>query len=347
MSSATRREPTIVDVAALAGVSTGTVSNVLNRPHRVSELTKERVRVAIERTGFIRNGNARWLAAGSADSVAIVVPDITNSLFVDMSRGAQVAAREIGLDLLIANSDSNRAQQDDYLDRFAEARTAGILLAPMVDSTQGVQRVRDHGRSVVLLNYEHPDLDACSVLMDNYQGGRMAATHLVELGYRRLVFVGADDSLQPVAERRRGIREIARESGVSLEEMDVVDIRLDGEGERMGAALAARWRPGDEPIGVMVVTDTLAQGTLNALLASGGPRVPEDIAMMGLDGNRMSWDTPITMSTLTLPGFAMGGEALRLLESEGLPNHVHERVVVPVELNARQSTLGRRTLTPS
>jgi LacI family transcriptional regulator len=337
-----RIEPTITQVAEVAGVSIGTVSNVLNSPDKVAPATRERVLEAIGRVGFIRNGNARSLASGTVHTISLVVPDITNSVFVDMSRGAQSASGKLGLSLLIASAESDPAVQDRYLDVFAEARSRGILLAPMSDSRAGIQRVRDHGRRVVIMNYDAPDLDVCTVLMNNYAGGRMAADHVIELGYRRLLFVGASDELQPVRDRRCGIRDVAREAGISFDEMDVQDLRREGEGLRVGTAIAERWSPGDEPLAVLIVTDTLAEGALNAILAKREIRVPEDIALMGLDGNKMSWDTPIAMTTLELPGFAMGAEAVRLLIAESELDHVHERVVLPVALHARESTLGRR-----
>ena len=338
------REPTIKDVAAMAGVSIGTVSNVLNDPGRVTAATQDRVRTAIARSGFIRNSNARALATGRAPTVALIVPDITNTLFVDISKGAQAAARKYGLGLVIANADNDLQQQDNYLDLFAEARSTGILLAPMNSFRGGVERVRAHGRHVVLINYDEEDLEACSVLMDNEGGGRIAATHLIELGYRRLVFVGADDALQPMNDRRLGVRAVASEFSVHLNEIDVFDLHHPGEGHRVGVDLARRWSTSDGPIGVLAVTDSLAEEILHGILSTSCARVPEDIAVMGMDGNRMSWGTPITMSTLHLPGHQIGAEALRLLVDESGPAHTHQRVSFPLAINARQSTMGRATV---
>ncbi|HEY4268127.1 MAG TPA: LacI family DNA-binding transcriptional regulator [Galbitalea sp.] len=332
------REPTIHDVAELAGVSIGTVSNYLNSPAKVSPATQDRVRSAIQQSGFIRNGNARSLASGTTPSVALIVPDITNTLFVDISKGAQSVALELGLSLVLANANNDLLQQDNYLDLFAEARSVGILLAPMRSSRGGVQRVRDHGRPVVLLNYEDPELDACTVLMDNEGGGRLAAAHAIDRGYERLVFVGADDVLQPVRARRKGIRAVAAEHRVSLREIDVNDLNVAGEGYQLGVRLADEWSPDDPPTVVLAVTDTLAEEVINGILSRPGMRIPRDIAVMGMDGNRMSWGTPVTMSTLTLPGFDMGATAVRLLVDERNPGHVHQRAVFPMELRAREST---------
>ena len=142
------------DVAQLAGVSLGTVSNVINHPAKVSETTQRRVHDAIDELGFVRNSHARQLAAGRSRSIGLVVIDISNSLFVDIACGAQRAAVDSGLNLMMANSDNSMIQQDADLDFFDESRVAGILLAPMQDSRAGIERVRRHGRPVVVLNYE-------------------------------------------------------------------------------------------------------------------------------------------------------------------------------------------------
>ncbi|CAM5695161.1 HTH-type transcriptional repressor PurR [Streptomyces californicus] len=126
------------DVADAAGVSVGTVSNVLNHPAKVSPATAERVREAISRLGFVRNDAARELVSGSTKSIGMVLADIENSLFIDMAHGAQDAARAVGQNLLLANTACDMKLQDDYLDLFDESRVTGVLLAPMEDSTAGI-----------------------------------------------------------------------------------------------------------------------------------------------------------------------------------------------------------------
>ena len=124
-------------------------------------------------------------------------------MFVDVARGAQVAAREAGMNMLLANADNDGEQQDESLDFFDGTRVAGVLLAPMHDSRAGIERLRRHGRPVVVLNYDAEPHDGCSVLIDNEQAGYLAARHMIDLGRTRLAFVGGRDNLQPVHLRRR------------------------------------------------------------------------------------------------------------------------------------------------
>jgi LacI family transcriptional regulator len=113
--------PRIPDVARCAGVAIGTVSNVLNNPEIVTDQTRLKVEAAIAELGFVRNSAARALTARRTDTVGLVLIDIGNSLFVDIARGAESAAGQAQLKLLLANSDSARSKQDNYLELFDQA----------------------------------------------------------------------------------------------------------------------------------------------------------------------------------------------------------------------------------
>ncbi len=324
-------------------MSVGTVSNALNNPQVVSESTRERVRAAIERTGYIRNGAARALAANRSDSIGLVVPSLGNSFFVDIAKGALGAARERGLAVLVADADDDFALQDRHLDAFAEARAGGILLAPMHDSIDGISRVRQHGRRVVVVNYSYPTVSCCSVLVDDRAVGALGVEHLVDVGCDRVVLVSVDDFLQPVRERRRGVHDAVARLGLDLEEIEVAS--LDGdEGRRAAHAIADGLRATGEAsrVGVLAVTDSLARGLLDGFVTDGRAAVPDRVAVMGLDGNSGDWNGPISQTTVELPGRHIGREAmLLLLEEIEDDEHEHRQVVLPPRLLARESTVGR------
>lgn len=119
------------DVAASAGVSVGTVSNVLNSPGKVSAGTVKRVQAAITKLGFVRNDAARQLRAGR--SIGLVVLDVANPFFSDAARGAEERAAEQGLAVLLGNSDENIDRESAYLDLFEEQRVLGVLISPLGD----------------------------------------------------------------------------------------------------------------------------------------------------------------------------------------------------------------------
>ncbi len=208
--------PRIQDVARRAGVAIGTVSNVLNNPDIVTEHTRLKVEAAIAELGFVRISAARALAARRTDTVGLVLIDIGNSLFVDIARGAESAAGQAQLKLLLANSDSTRTKQDNYLELFDQARVAGVLLTPLEEPLDVAHAVLGHGRPVVLVIATSPNPLTCSVMVNEELGGYLAATHLLHGGARRLVFLAGFPELRLIRRRLAGVaRAVAKRAPVS------------------------------------------------------------------------------------------------------------------------------------
>src|SRR5215213_3563020 len=218
--------PRIQDVARRAGVAIGTVSNVLNNPEIVTEQTRLKVEAAIAELGFVRNSAARALAARRTDTVGLVLTNIGNSLFVDIARGAESAAAQAQLKLLLANSDSDIARQNSYLELFDEARVAGLILAPMDGPLDSALSVRSHGRPVVLVNAPVAEPRLCCVMVNEELGGYLAATHLLDQGARRLVYLAGFLQLHAISGRLTGIRRAVAEVGASLDVVDAPDLAI-------------------------------------------------------------------------------------------------------------------------
>jgi LacI family transcriptional regulator len=335
-------QPGIRDVARYAEVSVGTVSNVLNYPHKVSEATITKVQDAIDALGFVRNYVASSLAAGSSSTIGLVLIGISNTLFVDVARGAQKGALAQGMNLLITTSEDDVAQQEAHLDYFDGTRVAGILFAPSVDSRIPISSVRTHRRPTVLINRDTEPRVHCSVIVDNEHVGYIAARHLIELGRTRIAFVAGRDYMQPVQLRRVGVlRAIAEENGrVSLEEITTSDLNHPG-GSVAGRELAAR-PPEARPDGVIAVTDLLGMAVIQELTAA-SISVPNEVAVIGCDYNSAAWGGAIPLTTIRLRGFDMGIEAARLLIDEistSPDEHEHKTVVLEPSLLVRQSTVN-------
>ena len=340
MASTVGRPPNLGDVARHAGVSTGTVSNVLNHPDKVKEGTTARVTRSIEALGFVRNTNASSLANGTSANVGLVVADLGNSLFVEVARGAQTASRTVGLNLLLAGSENDFGVQDANVDSFIGARIAGVLLAPMQDSSAQMRRLAKRHVPAVLVNYDPGDDRTCCVIVDNEAVGYLAARHMIDTGRTRIAFVSGDDTVQPVRLRRIGVRRAIAESGglASLEEIHTDDLN-SGAGARVAHDLAARGA-GARPDGIIAVSDNLAVGIIGRA-SELGIAVPRDIAVMGCDHNTSAPRCGITLSTMGMRGIEMGAAAVTLLAEEilhGAADHVHRRIVLAPELLPGQST---------
>lgn len=260
-----------------------------------------------------------------------------------MIYGAQERSIDTGLSVFVGNSADSSAQQDAYLNLFDEARVAGVLLAPMEDSSAGIQRMREHGRQIVLLNFNPHDHDCCVVLADNEMVGYLAAKHLIDLGRRRIAYVAGRDNLQPVHARRLGVRRAVAEAGpgVVLDEVETPSIYFD-DGLGYGETFLGS-NPADRPDGIVAVTDVIANGFLEHVMAR-GISVPDDVAIVGCENNRSAVRGPIALTAVESEGREMGIAATSMLLEEistPVDEHEHRVVTFPATLRPRESTVGR------
>ena len=300
------------DVAMAAGVSVGTVSNVLNRPDRVSPATVTRVREVIDRLGFVRNDAARQLRAGSSRTIGLIVLDLRNPFFTDVARGAEDAASELALSVLVANSDENTTREETYLELFEQQRVAGVLVTPVGENMPRIAKLRDRGIPVVLVDRQSSDPTFPSVAVDDIVGGRLAAEHLLSLGRRHLAFVGGPLGIQQVADRLEGARQAIAVVASARIEMVGTDALTVVEGRRAGARLAARL-PGDRPDALFAANDLVALGLLQSLVMTRDLRVPEDVALIGYDDIDFASAAVIPLSSVRQPAHLIGATAVDLL----------------------------------
>src|SRR4051794_19934602 len=179
----------IREVARYAGVSPGTVSNVLNRPERVAAATRERVRAAIHELGFVRNGSASTLRAGQGRTVGLMVLDLANPFFADVARGVEDAVSERGYAVILCSSAATAEREVRNLRMLAEQQVRGVLLTPVDDDAESLEVVRERGIATVMLDHTATRAHQCSVAVDDVAGGELAVAHLVGRGARDIAFV--------------------------------------------------------------------------------------------------------------------------------------------------------------
>jgi len=332
------------DVAAAAAVSVGTVSNVLNRPDKVAPATAERVLAAIENLGFVRNDAARQLRAGRSRSIGLVVLDIRNPFFTDIARGAEERAAEMGMTLLVGSSQEDPDREGAYLDLFLEQRVSGVLLSPVADTGNRLERLRGNGVPVVLVDRQSKDHSFSSVAVDDVVGGRLAVRHLIDVGRRRIAYVGGPASIRQVADRLRGARQAVRRApGVELEVLHTEALTVLA-GRAAGEQIRER-RPADRPDAIFAANDLLAIGILQALMLPGGLRVPQDIALIGYDDIDFASASVVPLSSIRQPAGVIGRRAVELLLDESFAEDEDsfetDRVLFQPELVVRESTVTR------
>jgi LacI family transcriptional regulator len=334
----------IKDVARRAGVSVGTVSNVLNRPEKVSEQTRERVRAVIGELGFVRSETARQLRVGTSRILAILVLDMTNPFFVAVAKGAERAAREAGLGVMLCNSAGSASEEAEYLSLFAEQRVRGVLLTPADPTGRNVREFARQNIPFVHVDRAVPTAEGCSVSVDDVTGGALAVRHLLAAGHRSVTYVSGPMHLSQCRDRRTGALVALREAGLPEQALGHMETaRLDvASGIDAGArllGLAAR------PTAVFCANDLLALGVLQAMYGA-GVNVPGDISIVGYDDIEFAAAAVVPLTSVRQPAERMGRTAADMLLDETEPDrehHTHRSVVLQPELVVRGSTrlLGR------
>ena len=334
----------IRDVAVRAGVSVGTVSNVLNNPAKVSPGSVQRVQAAIEELGYIRNDAARQLRAGRSTTIGLVVLDVRNPFFTDVARGAEDEAATHSLSVILGNSDENSEREAGYLDLFEEQRVHGVLISPYGDVGPRLARLRSRGTPAVLVDRMSGDGAFSSVSVDDVAGGRLAARHLLDTGRRRIAFAGGPFDIRQVSDRLLGARTaVDANADATLEVLELAALTVL-EGRRAGEALLAR--PAEErPDAVFAANDLVATGLLQALVMHGSMRVPEDMALIGFDDIDFASAAVVPLSSIRQPSQLIGRTAVQLLIEEARdPGLAPRQVVFQPELVVRASTGPRGAL---
>jgi LacI family transcriptional regulator len=334
--------PSVKEVAALAGVSLGTVSNVLNRPDRVSYATRTRVHAAIDELGFVRNESARALRAGRSNSIAYVCLDAANPFFTDVARGVEDAAAENDTAVYLCDSANDAAREDRYLDRLEQQRMRGVLVTPVNPNSDRLRQLPQRGTPVVLVDRGARNSGLCSVSVDDVHGGELAVSHLVDQGHERLAYVGGPLTIGQVADRLAGARRALVDAGRDPAELTVVETAAPTISEgRDAATRIAGLRTSHRPSGVFCANDLLALGLLQQVLHL-GLRVPDDIAIVGYDDIEFAGAAAVPLTSVRQPRHRLGLTAGQLLleETSGNEGHEHRQIEFTPELFVRASTLS-------
>ena len=326
----------IRDVAKRAGVSVGTVSNVINKPEQVSAQTLARVLDVMKVLEFVPNSLAQQLRAGRGTTLGMIVLNVANPFFADLAHACESVAEGHGNTVIFGSSDQLAHREARYLDLFTGQRVAGLLVAPFNGVTPLLWRLRNRGIPLVLFDAEAPEA-FCSVAMDGRLGGYLGARHLIETGRRNICFLGGP--LRQVEDRWIGaLRACAETSGVKLTHYDTRDTTV-ADGREAGSHLE-KLPITERPDAVFAANDALAVGLMQFLSVSSRISVPRDLAIMGYDDIEYSSSSVVPLTSVRQPVAALAAEAIRLVLDEGLSgtSHTHEKIRLPPELVVRKST---------
>jgi LacI family transcriptional regulator len=340
---ATSSQISIREVAERAGVALGTVSNVLNRPEKVAESTRTRVLAAIDQLGFVRNDAARQLKAGKSRSIGFLILDVRNPFFTDVARGAEQQAFKHGLSILLANSDDEPEREGTYLDLFEQQRVRGVLVSPIGNVFDRLERLRNNGIFTVLVDRVAGGRPFSSVSVDDVAGGYLAVSHLIEQGCRQILFIGGPLNITQVADRLRGASKAAAEQPDVQLEVLLQDALTVHQGRAAGTTILERGKA-SRPDGVFCANDLLAVGVLQSLSMQARLDIPGELALVGYDDIDFASATVVPLTSIRQPSDLIGRTAVDLLveQLESEPGMAHHReVVFQPELIVRGSSRRR------
>ncbi|GAA2180499.1 LacI family DNA-binding transcriptional regulator [Brooklawnia cerclae] len=283
---------TILDVARTAGVSTSTVSNLLNgRTDKMHPHTRQRVESAIRDLGYRPNRAARQLRIGQPDVIGLVVPSVGNPYWGALARYLEAAALAEGYHVLLCNSERDPDRERHYIDELLAEGVRGIVLCSSLHSLEHVTELLDQGLRLVAFDRSAQATDPpslVSVSVNNVVGGELMGNHLTSLGHRRIAFVsGAIRSINRT-ERLRGFLHAAERAGIAKDEITVwggsADAPLgDVEAAEVGRAATAELLANAEPpTAIFAVNDMTAIGVCRAI-RDAGLEVGRDISVAGFD----------------------------------------------------------------
>jgi LacI family transcriptional regulator len=326
------------DVAKVAKVSVGTVSNVLNRPEVVAPETLARVQATIKELGFVPNGFARHLRSGQSRTLGLIVPDVANPFFTEVARGVEDAASKRDYAVFLCNSDESATKEDRYVNVLIQQQVRGVLITPADMKSDRLEVMRERGIAVTLLDREIKGRKQCSVSVDDVHGGQIAIEYLAGLGHKNIAWVCGPESIPQVADRGAGVTKAAKVAGAKIETIRV-PLMNAAKGEEAAKKILEL---GVMPTAIFCANDLLALGVMRALLAS-KVRIPEQVSVLGYDNIEFAPSAAVPLSSIAQPSYQMGVTAADLLlnECEDGENHEHQQIRFQPQLVERAST-GKR-----
>ena len=332
--------PTIKDVARAAGVSIGTVSNVLNHPDKVRRHLVEQVEAAVEGLGYVRHAGAASMRSNRARAITIglLVLDVTNPYFTAVARGAEDGANADGRLVIVCNSDDDPEKELGYLQILEEQRVLGLLTYPASQNLSALDALRERGMPIVLM--ERRRRGYCSVEVDGVAGGSLAARHLIDLGHTAVACLTPSLEVPQYHDRLSGFRDEWARAGLPAESLQLIELPTKLASTHTGRDAVDHLLSGPSRSTAVFCTNDLVAVGLIAELTDRGVEVPGDFSVIGYDDIDLATQGIVQLSTVRQPARVVGRTAAELLlrETQSPVGHVHQQIVFAPELVVRSST---------
>jgi len=303
-----RKRPTLRDVARLAGVSKATAARVVNgEVDIVREPTRERVMKAVHKLGYERHAIAGSLRSARTNMLAVSIPDITNPFWPEVARGVQDTVEGMGYTVALMNNEWDAAHEQKHLKLMRQKQFDGLIINPTSTLNADLLELRI---PVVLLASGAPYPDFDTVSSDSAQAGRLAMTHLIDLGHRRIGLIAGPSRRRKSHTHRDTYVRVCQEHGLPIDSALMIETTFSQEGG--DAAMRQLLDLPQRPSAVFAVNDIMALGALRAAQTA-GIRVPEELSIIGMDDIFAAATTFPPLTTIAKPKYEIGATAARFL----------------------------------
>jgi LacI family transcriptional regulator, galactose operon repressor len=328
------------DIARELNVSVITVSKALRGNTDISEATRQRILARMKELDYQPNMTARSLATGRSFIVGLIVPDLLNPFFTELAKSLGGALRKQSYGLILTSSEDDPEIEQSEIRMMLARGVDALLIASCQSALEGFSSVQNQRTPFVLLDRPFPHLRANFVGTDDYAGAKMAAEHLIQIGRRRLAYIGSPDP-RPTADRCRGFRIALLDHGIEISEEFIVPSAHTNDPDNTGYKLMQQLLRGrSRPNGVFCHNDVIAIGAMKAALEA-GLSIPNDIAFVGFDNVRYSKYLQIPLSSIDQATAQLGEKAAQLaLDLIAQRVERPQRILLSPQLVVRQSTVG-------
>lgn len=326
----TRRQPTIHDVAAIAGVAASTVSRALSDPDRVSTHTRERIEKAAAQINYLPSARASGLRSGKTGAVALLVPDITNPFYFDVIKGTQLQLKAAGYSQLLVDTEESEEVEADALERLVKSVDGVVLVASRLTD----ERLTEIAAAVPLVTINRDVEGVSAVVLDTSSGVEQSVEHLVSLGHRSIGYVSGPARSWSNRRRWAAVEAATTRLGVS-------GVRIGAFPPKMTSGAAAADAAVNSGITACIAfNDLIAIGMLQRLAAR-GVAVPAQLSVVGCDDIFGSDFCSPALTTITAPKEGAGRAAISLLLTQlagGRAGEARPTTVLSTHLTIRAST---------
>jgi LacI family transcriptional regulator len=271
----------IVDIAKKAGVSITTVSRVLNgkgEEFRISEKSQQKIRETARRLNYVPNQFAAGLKSGKSNTIALIIPSLSNPFFADIASEINTEVRNRGYITIIGDSDENIEIENEEITQMESRNIEGLVIAPCSQNWKYIKKLHDRGRPIVCIDRYFEDLDIPYVSTDNYEGAYMATRHLIENGHTRIACIqGVLDSV-PNKLRIKGYQDAMTAAGLKVYSVSGDEFSVENGYKETKLLLQLKKRPS----AIFTLSNTIAMGCIKALKEE-NVNVPDEISIITFD----------------------------------------------------------------